>query len=259
MNRSRGLHSLATRCCTSGSRRGSAFPTATSQGPACISADVCGLWLSRLRAPWLRQRTCGGGSRFCGFEPLLHRAGADGGEPGSSGAWEKLCAHRKLVPPAHRTTSWGFLGWALGCRMEQSAKRGRPRVAVGAFLPQSRGAQMRLPQSRVKYIGAGPLTARQVVRTTKSTTHATARHALNIFFLLFALVILHVFLLRSSSCPSTSRTSFLPVLLPAAPLFIIIFSPPTSKAVFIVCDARSHRFSSFGPFFRALPLAKRRQ
>ena len=139
MNRSRGLHSLATRCCTSGSRRGSAFPTATSQGPACISADVCGLWLSRLRAPWLRQRTCGGGSRFCGFEPLLHRAGADGGEAGSSGAWEKLCAHRKLVPPAHRTTSWGFLGWALSCRMEQSARettsrgrRLRSAVAGGA-------------------------------------------------------------------------------------------------------------------------------
>ena len=151
-----------------------------------------------------------------------------------------------------RSTSWGFLGWALGCRMEQSAKRGRPRVAVGAFVPQSRAAQMRLPQSRVKYMGAGPLTARQVVRTTKSTTHATARHALNIFFLLFALVILHVFLLRSSSCPSTSQTSFLPVLLPAALLFLIIFSPPTSKAVVIVCDARSHRFSSFGRgFFRS--------
>ena len=80
-----------------------------------------GLWLSHVRAPWLCQRTCGGGSRFCGCEPLLHRAGADGGEPGSSGAWGKLGAHRKLVPPAHRTASWGFLGWALGCRMEQSA------------------------------------------------------------------------------------------------------------------------------------------
>ena len=83
----------------------------------------------------------------------------------------------------------------------------------------------------------------------KKTTHATTRHALNMSFLLFAFVILHFFLLRSSSCPSTSQTSFLPVLLPAALLFLIIFSPPTSKAVVIVCDARSHRFSSVGRRF----------
>ena len=42
--------------------------------------------------------------------------------------------------------------------------------------------------------------------------------------------------------------------------FVIIFCPPTSKAVVIVCDARSHFSSSFGRrFFRALPLANRRQ
>ena len=42
-------------------------------------------------------------------------------------------------------------------RPEQSRpqSRSRPRVAEGAFLPQSRVAQVRLPQSRVKHRGVG--------------------------------------------------------------------------------------------------------
>ena len=148
-------------------------------------------------------------------------------------------------------------------RPEQSRpqSRSRPRVAEGAFLPQSRVAQVPLPQSRVKHRGVGgTFHSWRKCAKNKKTTHATTRHALNIPFLLFAFVILHVFLLRSSSCPSTSQTSFLPVLIPAALLFLIIFSPPASKAVVIVCDARSHFFSSFGSrFFRALPLGNRRQ
>ena len=133
-------------------------------------------------------------------------------------------------------------------------------VAEGAFLTQSRVAHSfrsrgwRRCVCRSRGLNTGPrdLSPLEKLCEQKKTTHATTRHALNISFLLFAFVILHVFLLlRSSSCPSTSQTSFLPVLLPAALLFLIIFSPPTSKAVVIVCDARSHRFSSCGRgFFR---------
>ena len=68
--------------------------------------------------------------------------------------WQCVCGWQCTCAPHH------------GCR----GRRIPYAVAGGAFLPQSRVAQVRLPQSRVKHRGAGPFTAREVVRTKKDNT-----------------------------------------------------------------------------------------
>ena len=85
---------------------------------------------------------------------------------GKTGALHQVCQPRFVF-------CWQCVcGWQCTCAPHHGCRGRRIPYAVagGAFLPQSRVAQVRLPQSRVKHRGAGPFTAREVVRTKKDNT-----------------------------------------------------------------------------------------